>query len=129
MSEFGHSAAIGPGFCIDCWGVGPFVITDENGKQYRFEDSDRFGPSLIGKKGDPLATQPGTRSPFWRIHSIWVQQGRRVEDAINCIWDEPKPTTIRMLSKRVGVVVENGEENGKTIVLLADVSTPPGSGK
>lgn len=117
MSEFGHNASIGPNLCIDSWGIGPFIITDENGKQWRFEDSDRFGPFILGKKGDPLASQPGERSPFWRVHSIWVQQGRRVEDEINCLWNEPKPTTVRMLSKRVGVVVENGEENGKTIVI------------
>ncbi len=114
MAEFGHVYGGGHGMRFDSWGVGPFIITDEYGKQYRFEDSDRFGPSLIGKKGDPLANQPGTRSPFWRVHSIWVQQGRRTTD-INCIWDEPKPQIIQMVGKRTAIVVENGEPNGKVI--------------
>lgn len=118
MAEFGHIAAIGPGFCIDSWGAGPFFITDEKGKQWRFEDSDRFGPSLIDKKGDPLKNPwPGPRSPFWRAHRIWVRQGRRLEDGKKCIWDEPKPQIVRMLSKRVAVVVEPGGEDGKVISL------------
>lgn len=117
MTEFGHSAAIGPGFCIDSWGVGPFFIVDEAGKQWKFEDSDRFGPFILGQKGDPLSKQPGERSPFWRAHSVWVQQGRRLEDGKNCGWEEPKPTTVKMLSKRVGIVVERGEENGKTVLI------------
>jgi len=115
VSEFGHNSTIGPGFCIDSWGFGPFVITDESGKQWRFEDSERFGPFIVGKKGAPLTSQPDECSLFWRVHRIWVQQGRRVESAINCLWDEPKPTTVQMLSKRVCIIVENGETDGKVI--------------
>ena len=115
MTEFGHTGMIGNGLCIDIWGAGPFVIAVD-GKSYRFEDSDRFGPCLIKKNGELFDNPyPGERSPFWRAHRIWVRQGRRVEDEINCIWDEPKPTIVRMLSKRVAVVVENGEEDGEVI--------------
>jgi len=122
MGEFGHVYGRSGGFHFDSWGIGPFFITDENGKQYCFEDSDCFGPSLLGKKGDPLSKQPGERSPFWRAHSLWVRQGRRLEDGKNCIWDEPKPQTVRMIGKRTCVVVDRGEEGGKTIVLPPAVS-------
>jgi hypothetical protein len=116
MGEFGHDYGSGDGLRFDRWGAGPFIIADENGKQYRFEDSDRFGPSLIGSKGDPLTRQPGEHSPFWRVHRIWVQQGRRTSaGGIDCLWDEPRPMTVKMLSKRVGIVVEHGEPDGKVI--------------
>ncbi len=121
MTEFGHFASIGGGFCIDAWGAGPFVITDEKGGSYRFEDSDRFGPSLIDSQDDIADVQPNSRSLFWRVHRIWVRQGRRLQDdGITCIWDEPKPTTVVALSKRSAYIIENGEEDGKTITLPRD---------
>lgn len=117
--EFGHNAAIIPGVArIDSWGVGPFVI-EAAGKSFRFEDSDRFGPALVNKRGDPLAKPyPSERSPFWRAHRIWKRQGRRLaEDGATCIWDEPKPTTVRMIGRRDAVIVENGDEDGRIIRL------------
>lgn len=118
--EFGHVYYSGSGLCIDSWGIGPFVIAIE-GKSYRFEDSDRFGPALVKRNRDPIANPwPSPRCPFWRAHRIWKLQGRRTEGGTNCIWDEPKPQTIRMLNKRNAIIVEAGEEDGKTIVLGAD---------
>lgn len=118
MSEFGHAYGGGKGFRFDSWGAGPFMI-EVKGKSYRFGDSDRFGPYLADKHGDPTANPyPAERSPFWRAHRIWVRQGRRTEDG-KCIWDEPKPTTVRMIGKRSCVIVENGEEDGETIRLPA----------
>ena len=115
MSEFGHVTYRGNGFIGDSWGVGPFVISVA-GKSYRFEDSDRFGPALLKKNGELRENPyPAERSPFWRAHRIWVRQGRRVEDEINCIWDEPKRTLIRLIGNKVAVVVENGEEDGEVI--------------
>src|SRR4051812_45266535 len=120
MSEFGHNAIISPNVCIDGWGTGPFVIVAEDGKSYRFEDSDRFGPALVKKNGDPLASPwPSERCAFWRAHRIWKRQGRRTEDGINCIWDEPKPQIIRMIGRRSAVIVDHGEEDGKVVRLSA----------
>ncbi len=111
MAEFGHIASIGGGICIDAWGAGPFVIS-AGGKLFRFEDSDRFGPSLIKKNGD-ICTNPWPceRSPFWRAHRLWVRQGRRTEDGVICVWDEPKPTKYRKIG-RTRVIIENGDEDG-----------------
>jgi hypothetical protein len=118
MAEFGHQGFIGGGMCIDIWGAGPFYITDDAGKQWRFEDSDRFGPSLLNKDGEiSKRPWPAEGSPFWRAHRIWVRQGRRLEDEKNCIWDEPKPTIVRMITKRKALVVQNGEEDGKIVTL------------
>lgn len=119
MTEFGHFASRGKGIFIDEWGAGPFVILDERGKSCRFEDSNRFGPMLVKTNGDIRDEPwPGERSAFWRAHRIWKRQGRRVgEDGQSCIWDEPKPQTIRHMGGRNWVVVENGEEDGKTIKL------------
>lgn len=122
MGEFGHTGIISQGVCIDAWGVGPFVIA-AGGKSYRFSDSDRFGPNLCDRHGDPLKNcYPPERSPFWRAHRIWVRQGRRTEDGVICIWDEPKPQTVRMIGRRSCVIVEHGEEDGETIVLPAETT-------
>jgi hypothetical protein len=117
MTEFGHTGIIIKGFgCLDSWGAGPFVISAVD-RKWRFTDSDRFGPSLVKRNGDPLTNPwPPDRSPFWRLHRIWVRQGRRVaDDRMSCIWDEPKPHLIQRLNKRNAVLVEAGEEDGKYI--------------
>lgn len=112
-NEFGHDAIVSKDFCIDAWGVGPFVI-EVGGKSYRFEDSDRFGPALIKENGDPLTNPwPPERCPFWRAHRLWRRQGRRThEDGITCRWDEPRPMFVRRFDKRTCLIVENGEEDG-----------------
>ena len=93
MAEFGHVGIIGGGVCIDSWGAGPFVIGHE-GKSWRFEDSDRFGPHLVRKDGEIAARQPGERSPFWDAHRAWVFQGRRLaDDKMTCIFRLPAPET------------------------------------
>lgn len=119
MSDFGHEAVTLPGpVHIDAWGAGPFVIT-AGGKQFRFEDSDRFGPYLVRNNGAIRSNPyPGERSPFWRAHRIWKRQGRRVaDDGITCIWDEPKPTKVRHFGGRNYLVVEGGDEDGETIIV------------
>ncbi len=125
MAEFGHIASIGDNLCIDVWGAGPFLITVDK-KQYRFEDSDRFGPALIKKNDELLANPyPGERSPFWRAHRLWVRQGRQTKDSGECVWREPKPTKVRKIGRSY-MIVENGEEDGATIVLepLTEVTSP-----
>lgn len=89
MAEFGHHAAHMLGCFIDGWGAGPFVI-DVYGKQFRFEDSDRFGPMLVDRNGEPLEKYClSSRSPFWYGHERWVAQGRRLgDDGVTCLWDE-----------------------------------------
>jgi hypothetical protein len=124
MTEFGHTGIIGTDICIDIWGTGPFVIV-VNGKSYRFEDSDRFGPALVNRRGDPLANPwPSERSPFWRAHRIWLRQGRRLKDEINCIWDEPRPSVVRHLGGRNYMHVEAGDEDGVTFVRTDNGDVP-----
>lgn len=113
MSEFGHSHAIGAGFCVDGWGAGPFWI-EAKGKKFRFGDSDLFGPFLCDRHGDPLKNElPPECSPFWTAHRVWVRQGRRLaDDGKTCVYDWPKPTIIRITAARQIIVVEQGDECG-----------------
>lgn len=88
MSEdFGHTAINGKDFHVDIWGSCPFKIT-VNGETFLFEDSDRFGPAQVNKKGDPTNVFFAARSPFWRGWKLWKEQGRRIaKDGKTCIWD------------------------------------------
>lgn len=114
MNEFGHFSAIGAGFCIDAWGAGPFWIRVGK-KTWRFEDSDRFGPTLVDRYGETL-DWPSERSPFWRAHRIWVRQGRRVsEDQMTCMWHEPTPSKVWRATPRNIFLIESGEPDGLTI--------------
>lgn len=125
MPEFGHIGIIGDGFCLDGWGVGPFVI-EASGKPYRFEDSDRFGPLLVTKKDMPAVNQPGERSPFWKAHRLWVRQGRRTaDDGQTCIYGPPKPTLYRKVG-RMCVVIESGDEDDDHIEVSSDSARVPG---
>jgi len=120
MIEFGHFYGSSGGFHFDSWGAGPFII-DVNGKPYRFEDSDRFGPALLKKDGELKANPyPAEGHPFWRAHRIWVRQGRRLEDGKNCIWDEPKPTILKRIGRHL-IVIQNGEEDGENVTQSSGV--------
>lgn len=114
MTEFGHFFGAVKGGRIDAWGAGPFTITI--GKTvYRFEDSDRFGPHLIGKGGDYLKDDvPGERSPFWPQYNKWRKQGRRVAgDGETCLYDAPKPGVfVRGVGGRRMVVAQNDADLG-----------------
>ncbi len=111
MGNFGHIHSRGSTMNLDSWGAGPFVIEAE-GKTFRFEDSDQFGPALLRKDGALKANPyPEGRSPFWRAYWLWKKQGRQVkDDKTTCIWREPKPTLVRKIGNRF-MVVELGEED------------------
>lgn len=127
MGEFGHQGIIGSSFCIDAWGAGPFTI-EVCSRHFTFEDSDRFGPSIVTRTGEVAERQPREGSEFWRAHRIWVRQGRRVDGA-RCLWDEPKPTTYKRINNRNSLIVENGDEDGRMICIgqatAADTEPPP----
>ncbi len=85
MAEFGHFGFIGDGICIDVWGAGPYIISAA-GHDFRFEDSDQYGPLIIEKNGEPAVVQPGERSPFWARHKTWVENGRKTAgDGVTCL--------------------------------------------
>lgn len=131
--EFGHVSSVGKingHLCFtDAWGIGPFVIEVE-GKRYRFEDSDRFGPHLCKRNGAICANPwPPERSPFWRAHSFWVKLGRKVaEDGITCVFEltKPRPNKFYRIDKRNIMLVEAGDEDGEYIEVEkpAGVDTP-----
>lgn len=64
------------------------LITDANGKTWRFEDHPTFGPFVLDKRDEPTSAQPGERSPFWPAWEGWKDQGKRLQpDGKTCIWD------------------------------------------
>ena len=111
--EFGHVGRVCAGFALDTWGSGPFLLT-VGGKTFRFEDSDRFGPQLVTKRGDICATQPDERSLFWRAHRQWVKQGRKTgDDGTSCLFDPgaTRPTKYSWVNG-AAVIVEHGDDDG-----------------
>lgn len=119
MSEYGHNAINGTwedgtAIHVDSWGSGPFVIEVE-GKSFRFEDSDRFGPSLVKRNGAICANPwPPERSAFWLAHACWRKQGRKIaEDSVTCVYEliRPRPTTYYKIGRTM-FVVQGGDEGG-----------------
>ena len=91
MSDYGHFHAMnGNGCFIDAWGAGPFIMRVA-GKEFRFEDSDQFGPWPLRKDDDPMSRPFGRRSPFWPAWKLWKEQGRKVgPDSMTAVWWDPK---------------------------------------
>ena len=96
MDDFGHHAINGhidgQPFFMDTWGTGPFEISI-HGKQYRFEDSDRFGPSILRRDLSIADRQPGSRSPFWIAYHLWRSNDREVDQNSVCVYPEPQRGT------------------------------------
>jgi hypothetical protein len=114
--EFGHSFVTKPDLCIDGWGAGPFLLTVA-GKEHRFEDSDRFGPSRVKTNGDVAANPWWPEGhPFWRAHWCWKKQGRRLaDDGVTCVWDDIKCERGTVQDRRGrSVVVEIDPYDGRT---------------
>lgn len=125
MGEFGHFAGSHNGSHIDAWGAGPFKIVVD-GAAYLFEDSDRFGPVLLTKLGEPTCNQPPERHPFWAGYVPWRSQGRRTEaDDMTCAWSPLKPTKAVLLG-RVVQIVEEGDAECDEIVIVGEDGEPTG---
>ena len=98
MSDFGHTASTFKSgealFHVDAWGAGPFMFRID-GRRWFFEDSDMFGPAVIGKRDwQPVSRQPGERSRFWDAFSMWRKAGRPVRGTGRikvAVWSEPQP--------------------------------------
>lgn len=91
MTEFGHLHVTTVDVHIDSWGAGPFKIeVVPGGRQFVFEDSDRFGPVPLKKNGWEVRA-PGyfaESSMFWPAWQKWRDQGRRLaDDRQTCIFD------------------------------------------
>ena len=82
------------------WGGLDRLITDAAGKVWKFEDHPRFGPIILNRRGDPAASQPGSRSPFWSAWTAWRDGGKKVDAAGVCEWAAPAPEPLVHLGGR-----------------------------
>jgi len=56
-------------------------------KEYTFDFSERFGPTLIGKRGQFLESR--MPKPFLVAVSWWARQGKRIDADGFCVWEQP----------------------------------------
>jgi len=60
-----------------------------DGKEYIFDFSERFGPSVQRRDGrGEIKNQPGPGAEFWLAVTLWRRQGKRIGDDGFCVWDE-----------------------------------------
>lgn len=58
-----------------CSFVDTVAEVSDGRRNYRFEFSRMFGPTLIDKRGNVLKNQPVSEShPFWRPFNAWLEQ-------------------------------------------------------
>lgn len=76
----------------------------------RFEWHPRCGPVVLDNDGDPKNTQPGARHPFWLAVGWWREQGMRVTESGECIYDVPPEPRVVHLVGRHYVEVPEGKE-------------------
>ena len=123
MSDFGHFHGHVGSMHIDAWGAGPYEI-EIDGKRFRFEDSDRFGPQRLKRNGDPTDSNFGERSKFWEAHALWVAQGRRVaDDGVTCLWRKALPTIVQKIGN-MHMVLQHGEPNARGGIAIVQVESP-----
>ena len=65
---------------IDCFTTHDNLEISVDGALVRFEFSARFGPWLLGKRGDLISKKPSRR--FLERVSWWWQQGGQVVDGV-----------------------------------------------
>ena len=121
--EFGHEWRNGGGLFIDTWGAGPFRIV-MGAREAHFEDSDRFGPLLVSKRGVVLERQPGERSWFWDPYHMWLKGGRRLNGDL-CVWDEPRKGTYYRLGGLTFGLTEPDLPGGRYVEVPAPTDEAP----
>lgn len=67
-----------------------FTLTLPSGRVYRFDWHKYLGPTFLRADGEPVARYPSERNPMWEAFNAWDRQGRKVDEAGNCIW-RPMP--------------------------------------
>jgi hypothetical protein len=65
----------------------PTLKIRSGGQEFQFEFHEYLGPSMVGKRGDPIRGFPPQRSPFWDALHWWIKQGKRVDAEGNCIFE------------------------------------------
>jgi len=63
-----------------------------DGKTHWMEFHPFCGPCFwADAQGKELKNQPSERNKVWRAVELWCKQGKCVDDAGVCVWEEPPP--------------------------------------
>jgi hypothetical protein len=74
---------------------GPDFKIRAGDKEFCFEFHPYLGPTIIGKRGNPVSTMPPQNSPFWDALYWWIKQGKQVGADGYCIFKwEMQPVNI-----------------------------------
>ena len=94
------------------------------GREWLFEmpSVPMGGPMVCGKRGEVLATQPGSRSPFWRAIYFWEKQGQRIDEGGLCVWEDEPPRRVKVkhVGRRNQVMLSDDAMDYDEIVLIDD---------
>jgi hypothetical protein len=80
--------------------AGEPLTIETGGKVYHLSWHHWFGTIAETKEGEPLARQPGERSPFWDAVHWWEKQGMQVDDDGRCVFKHE--TELVQITKHVG---------------------------
>lgn len=102
----GCNHLIGPGIHVAI--SNPTVkLRDDRGRVWYLEWHHYFGPIACTKRGDPRASQPGEKSRFWPIATLWHHQGCRVDDSGWAVWEMPPIVAMGQVKDAEGNVYED----------------------
>lgn len=89
---------------------GPMLKISVGGKVIEFESHPYCGPNILKRNGEPLEKQP---EDFLNAASLWVQQGKRMENGL-CRWDhEPEDIVEHLGGKHWKIVGQKPARRGE----------------
>lgn len=72
------------------------------GENFDFEFHYYLGPTMIGKRGNPISWFPPQKSPFWDALHWWLKQGKEIDKYGNCIfkWETELVHIVKEINSR-----------------------------
>lgn len=107
---------------FDSFSSGPFVLEHE-GRSWRFEFSEQFGPSLVDDQGEILSRQPTSpHHPFFGPFHQWLWQGQQL-DGDRCVFCSEmtgRPNIVRHVGGFDYELVRKGGHEESPVILIDD---------
>ena len=89
---------------------GPVQKISVKGKIFTFEFHPYCGPIALKKNGDALKDQP---NEFLEAASLWIQQGRKIENGLCVYYHEPVPITQKIGGRSYRIVGYQEPQRGE----------------